>query len=141
MPTELLTIAGTLGGVVVGGLLNYLANRSMKNREWKLAVARDQAATRQKLYAEFLVEAQRLIVQAREEKVSTLADLNALNAKFAEITLIAPEDVVLAAKSLAECAISSHSSQPAKEVAELARLKTEFVTIARQDIESALSEA
>lgn len=134
MPPELTAVIGTLFGVLVGGLINYFATRSVKNHEWRLALARDSAALRQKLYAEFLVEAQRLVVQAREEKVSSLADLNPLNGKFAEISLLAPEGVIDAAKKIADYAITSHSAQPAKEVADFFRLKEKFIEAAREDI-------
>jgi hypothetical protein len=139
MPSELIAVLGTLFGTLVGGLINYCTTRSVKNHEWRLALARDQAAVRQKLYAEFLVEAQRLVVQAREDKVSSLSDLNPLNGKFAEVSLLAPEDVMGAAKKLANYAITSHSVQPAKEIADFFKLKEEFVSSARRDIAKVLS--
>lgn len=141
MSSELVAVLGTLFGTLVGGLINYFSSRSVKNHEWRLALARDQVASRQKLYAEFLVEAQRLVVQAREEKITSLADLNALNGKFAEISLVAPDSVVEAAQKLADSAITSHSAQPAKEVADSFKLKTAFISAARQDISRVLSEA
>jgi hypothetical protein len=39
-------ILGTLDGVVVG-LLNFLVTRSIKQREWRLSIARDQITQRQ----------------------------------------------------------------------------------------------
>jgi hypothetical protein len=139
MPSEFIAVLGTLFGALVGGLINYFATRGVKNHEWRLALARDQAAGRQKLYAEFLVEAQRLVVQAREDKVSSLTDLNALNGKFAEVSLLAPESVIEAAKKLADYAITSHSVQPAKEVADFFKLKEGFIAAARKDIVRVLS--
>ena len=100
MPPEIIAVLGTLFGALVGGLINYLSSRSVKNHEWRLSLAKDQAVSRQKLYAEFLVEAQRLVMQAHEEKISSLSDLNALNGKFAEVSLVAPDSVVEAAKKL-----------------------------------------
>ena len=141
MHSELVTVIATLSGVLVGGLVNYFASRSVKNHEWRLAIARDQAAVRQKLYAEFLVEAQRLVVQGREEKISSLNDLNPVNSKFAEISLVAPDMVVEAAKKLADYAITSHSSQPATEVSNFFKLKEEFVLTARHDITKILGDA
>ncbi len=139
MPSETIAVLGTLSGVLIGGFINYLASRSVKNHEWKLALAKEQSAIRHKLYAEFLVETQRLVVQAREEKISSLADLNMLNGKFAEVSLIAPGIVVEAAKKLADYVITSHSAQPAKEVADFFKLKEAFIAVARQDIAEVLS--
>lgn len=139
MPSETIAVLGTLSGVLIGGFINYLASRSVKNHEWKLALAKEQSAIRHKLYAEFLVETQRLVVQAREEKISSLADLNMLNGKFAEVSLVAPGMVVEAAKKLADYVITSHSAQPAKEVADFFKLKEAFIAVARQDIAEVLS--
>ncbi|BBN89765.1 MULTISPECIES: hypothetical protein [Azospira] len=139
MPSETIAVLGTLSGVLIGGFINYLASRSVKNHEWKLALAKEQSTIRHKLYAEFLVETQRLVVQAREEKISSLADLNMLNGKFAEVSLVASGMVVEAAKKLADYVITSHSAQPAKEVADFFKLKEAFIAVARQDIAEVLS--
>ena len=139
MPSETIAVLCTLSGVLIGGFINYLASRSVKNHEWKLALAKEQSTIRHKLYAEFLVETQRLVVQAREEKISSLADLNMLNGKFAEVSLVASGMVVEAAKKLADYVITSHSAQPAKEVADFFKLKEAFIAVARQDIAEVLS--
>ncbi|MGY6276734.1 hypothetical protein [Methylomonas sp. MgM2] len=76
--SEIVAIAGALAGVLLGGLINYFASRSVKNHEWKLAIAKEQSVVRQKLYSEFLVEAQRLVIQSHDEKASTLNELNVL---------------------------------------------------------------
>ena len=141
MPPEVIAIVGTLSGAVVVGIINYFSNRSVKNHEWRLARARDQISVRQKLYSEFLVETQRLVVQSREEKISSLSDLNPVNGKFAEICLVASEVVIEEAKKLADYAITSHSVQPAKEVASFFTLKESFIAAARIDMAKALSEA
>ena len=141
MPPEVIAIVGTLSGAVVVGIINYFSNRSVKNHEWRLARARDQISVRQKLYSEFLVETQRLVVQSREEKISSLSDLNPVNGKFAEICLVASEVVIEEAKKLADYAITSHSVQPAKEVANFFTLKESFIAAARIDMAKALSEA
>ena len=141
MQPEVIAVLGTLAGALLVGLINHFSNRSVKNHEWRLALARDQVASRQKLYAEFLVESQRLVVQARESKVFSLNDLNALNGKYAEVCLIAPQSVINEAKKLAEYAITSHAVQPAKEVADFFRLKEGFIVVARKDVAKVLSEA
>lgn len=140
MTSEIITTIAALGGTLVGGLINYLSSRSVKNHEWRLSLAKDQVASRQKLYAEFLVEAQRLVLQAHEEKISSLYDVNALTSKFAEISLVAPDSVVEAAKKLTDTAITSHVVPPAKEVADFFELRAAFISAARQDIARVLSD-
>ncbi len=62
-----------------------------------------------------------------------------LNGKFAEVSLVASGMVVEAAKKLADYVITSHSAQPAKEVADFFKLKEAFIAVARQDIAEVLS--
>lgn len=141
MHSELIAVFGTLLGVLIGGLINYLANRSVKNHEWRLALAKDQVAARQKLYAGFLVEAQRLAVQASERKVSTVAELDLMGEKFAEISLVAPDSILEVARRRADCAVVSHSAQLTTEAADFFQLKIAFIAAARQDIAKVLNKA
>ena len=141
MQTELIAVLGTLGGALLVGVINYFSNRSVKNHEWRLAIARDQVSSRQKLYAEFLVEAQRLVVLGREEKISSLTGLNAMNSKFAEVCLVASQPVIEEAKKLADYALTSQSTPPAKEVANFFILKESFIAVARKDMAKVLSDA
>ena len=141
MQSEVVAVLGTLGGVLLTGTINYFSNRNGRNHAWRLALARDQVAIRQKLYAEFLVEAQRLVVQAREERVTALRDLNAMNCKFAEVCLVSSVPVIEVAKKLANYSLTSQAVQPADEVANFAFLKDCFIAAARVDMARILSEA
>ncbi|WP_374244380.1 hypothetical protein [Zoogloea sp.] len=141
MPTELIAVLGTLSGVAVGGALNYLATKRVKNLEWRFTIAKEQAATRQKLYAEFIVEAQRLTMQAMDSKVSTAAALDPMSSKFAEISLLAPENVIDAARSLLNNTLEEHSANSKPEAGNFYKLKSEFIVAAKLDIESLMDRA
>jgi hypothetical protein len=141
MQPEIVAVLGTLGGALLVGAINYFSNRNIKDHEWRLALARDQVAVRQKLYGEFLVEAQRLVVQSREERITSLSELNPMNGKFAEVCLVASEAVVQEAQKLADYALTSHSKQPAAEVANFFALKKSFIAAARKDMARVLDEA
>ena len=134
-----IAVAGTLLGVVVGALLNYVMLRKVKSLEWRLALARDQSTFRQKLYAEFLVTAQQLVSMSRDDRVTSLRDLDPLNAKFAEVSLVGPEKVVNAARQLADYALTSQTAPPAKEVRDFYKLKEQFISAVREDISAVLS--
>jgi hypothetical protein len=141
MQSEIIAVLGTLSGALLGGLINYFSNRGVKSHEWRLALARDQIAIRKKLYAEFLVEVQQHVAKARDNKISSLSDLNPIHGKYAEICLVASPSVTDAAKKLADYAIVSSASQPAKEVAEFFLLKERFILVARDDMAKVLIEA
>ncbi len=135
MRSELIAVVGALAGVIIGGLINFLASRSAKNLEWRQALAREKMSTRQKLYAEFLVECQRLVVAAMEEKLSGPRELNVMNGKFAEISLVADEKVIECAKKLADYALSSHSQGGVGD-RDFFVLKQSFINAARTEIAS-----
>lgn len=139
MSNELVAALSALGGALLGGILNYWATRSINHYGWKLALVKDQAVARQKLYAEFIVEAQRLVIQSREKRTASLADLDPLNGKFAEVSLIAPEDVVHIAREVTDYALCDHSADDAATVSMFSKLKQEFVNAARKDIASTIA--
>ena len=126
--------ASALLGVLLGGAMNYLTNRNIKRQEWQLALARDQLQVRQKVYAEFLVEAQRALSLGREDKIQALSDLDPIKAKFAEVSMFAPPEVFKAAQQLADAAITSQQTPPAKEVANFFQLKEAFIAAVRADL-------
>jgi hypothetical protein len=136
VPSELIAVFAALGGTLVGGFINYFATRSMKDREWRLSLARDQIVLRQKLYFEFLVETQRLVVQAMENKLTSAIELNAMNSKFAEISLVASQPVVEIARILADYAVSSHAQDDSDSPRNFFALKERFIEAARKDIAS-----
>jgi hypothetical protein len=61
---EYSAVFATLAGVVVGGLINFLASRTAKRHEWRLTLARDQIQRREQLYSDYLAEARRLTSEA-----------------------------------------------------------------------------
>jgi hypothetical protein len=96
----------------------------------------DPNQTREKFYDEFLVEVERLIIVAQEKKFLSLLDVKDLEEMLAELTLIAPESVIAAAKRLERCLYTEHKVQPIKEAADFFVLKNQFIAAANQDIQA-----
>ena len=135
--TEMIAAIGAvsaLAGVLIGGVMNYLTHRSIKQQEWRLALTRDQLQLRQKVYSEFLVEAQRMLSLGREDKIKSVSDLDPLKGKFAEVSMFASPEVFKAAQMLADAAITSQQNPPAKEVANFFQLKESFIAAVRADL-------
>lgn len=132
--TAVIGAISALTGVLIGAAMNYLTHRNIKRQEWRLALARDHMHLRQKVYAEFLVETQRMLSLGREDKIKSLTDLDPLKAKFAELSMFAPPEVFKAAQKLADAAISSQQTPPAKEVANFFQLKEDFIAAIRADL-------
>ncbi|MCU0970017.1 MAG: hypothetical protein MUF03_14625 [Rubrivivax sp.] len=69
---EYAAVIATPAGVLVGGLINFLASRTAKRHEWRPTLARDQIPRREHLYADYLAEARRLT--AEEPAIDPLSE-------------------------------------------------------------------
>lgn len=137
MPSELITIAGTLGAALVAGVASFLAGRGMKTHEWRLAQAKEELAARKALYAAFLAEAQRLIIQASENKMQNVSVLDALNRQYAEITLVGSKPVTEAAIHVFDSVLLAHvQEQTAEESLSFHPRKEAFLNAARNELQS-----
>ena len=137
--TELIPLFSALSGALVAGFVGFFATRSTKAQEWRLVLAKDQAAIRQKLYSELLVEVQRLIVLAIERKVLSATELDAVHGKFAEVSLLGGDDVVKASNAMVDHVLSCHTLGGPKPPSNFYDLKMAFIVSARKDIASVLS--
>lgn len=136
MPSEVIAIISTLIGAVVAGVISYLAGRGMKTHEWKLALAREEIASRKNLYVAFLAEAQRLLMQSTHTKISSVAELKDLDAKYAEISLLASESVVEGAKLVVDAILSAHAAGTEREDMDFYARKQSFIDAVRIELAS-----
>lgn len=141
MPVELSTVAITLSttliGAAVAGVISYVAGRGMKIYEWRLSLAKEDIAARRRLYAEFLAEADRLILQSMERKLTATSALKELTVKLSEISLLSTEPVLEAAKAICDYALSAHTAERAtRDERNFYELKKNFIAAARNEIAS-----
>lgn len=136
MAADFVAVGGALAGVALGHLLSYFTTRSATDREWQLSLARDEITSRQRLYAEFLAEAQEVVMRSMSEKSSDLRLLTAVNARFAEITLLSPDAVIERAKLVIDHALMCHSKEGPKQDSNFWVLKSEFIKAAKEEIGS-----
>lgn len=66
----LLNFISTASVAVMAAALSYVAGKGIKRQEWDLNLRREKVAARQRLYAEFLAEADQQILQSMKEKIS-----------------------------------------------------------------------
>ena len=134
--SEYVPVLGTLAGVIIGGLINYLASRSAKQREWHLSLAKDQIALRQRLYSEFLAEAQRLTTEAIFRELAVPEDVRALDSMMVQMTLLSPEIILERARALRRHILVARSSEEVLGSPGFKNLREEFVAEARKDLSS-----
>lgn len=139
MPTEVITIAGTLAAAVVAGVVSYAAGRSMKTHEWKLAQAREEFISRKGIYVSFLAEAQRLIMQTFEEKIGSVSKLDRLSHLYAEITVVGGKPVTDAAMHVFDSVVVAHGQdQDLADSAEFHSRKQALRDAVRKELQSFL---
>lgn len=133
---EYVAILGTLGGVLVGGLLNFVVTRSVKQQEWRLAIARDQLAQRQALYADFIAEMQRLTARRIYAPLALPQDLHALDRLVAQMTLLSPEPLLEAARNLRRHLLrpSSTATETLDDAPTFNQLSRVFLDAAKADL-------
>jgi hypothetical protein len=135
---ELIPLVSSLGGALIASAVGLLATRISKRHEWKLALAKDQAAARQTVYAAFLVECQRLVLRSIDEKLSSTSGFEVVTGKFAEVSLVGGDEVVIAAQAMVDHVVSRHAVHNKAASDNFFALQSEFVASARKDIASIL---
>lgn len=129
----LLNFISTASVAILAAGLSYVAGRGMKRQEWDLAARREKVAVRQRLYADFLAEADRQLLLSLEKKSSAATSFHDLTRMFSEIELLSPDAVTAAAKAICSEVIGSHGAEQ-QERSDFYALKQTFIREARAEI-------
>jgi hypothetical protein len=134
---EYTAIIATLAGVVVGGLINFLASRTAKRHEWRLALARDQIIRREQLYADYLAEARKLTAEAIFRRLELPKDVGKMDQMLAQMSLLSPPAVTEAARELRRYLVKNRAGEADLSGDEPAinQLSKVFIEAARLDLE------
>ena len=140
---EYLAVLGTLSGVLVGGLVNFLSTRTAKKHEWRLALARDQIMRREQLYAEFLGEARRIAAETIFRDLELPKDVHHLDQYLAQMSLLSPEAVGDAARDLRKHLVRARSSENSSEAEQptLNQLSASLTAAAKADLQAIRDDA
>jgi len=141
MPPEVTTLVAALGGIALGGFINYFATKSAKTREWKLGLKRERIAERSNLYSAFLVSAQKMVMLAIEGNPQRPSEIDLINIEFARIELLSSKAVVEAAKQICDYVIVAHSQHKEDDRRSFFSLKQAFITESRRELASLESDA
>jgi hypothetical protein len=127
-------VSSALIGTLIGGFISYLSNRNIKLEEWQLSLIKEEINSRNKLYSEFLGEANRLVLFSLEEKVSSTRQMDSLMSYFTQIELVATEKVIERAKSLADCVLTCNTQSANKEDQDFYNLKKYFIEAVKDEL-------
>lgn len=118
---------------LLAAVLSYAAGKGMKNHEWKLNLLREKVAIRQRVYVEFLAEAEGQILRSIDAKSDKATSFLELSRVFSGVQLISSDVVVAAASAIYEHIIQSHAASE-KTKAGFYGLKQTFIYQARKEI-------
>jgi hypothetical protein len=133
VPAPLFNLISTALVALLAGTLSYSAGKGMTSHEWKLNLRREKVAIRQRLYADFLAEADRQMLQSIDEKSSTATAFYEITRNFSEITLLASAPVAKAARAICDHIIHAHATESSPGT-DFDQLKQGFIRDARSEI-------
>lgn len=135
MNAQLIPVISALIGVLIGGVINYFATKSVKEQEWKLALVKERINKQEKVFSEFLLFCQKLLIQSTEKKISSIAELNVMNDCYSLIELTATQEVIDAAKQICDYVLNSHAAKPIEDKRDFYELKQTFIRSARAELQ------
>ena len=128
---DYLAVLGTLGGVLVGGLVNFLATRASKDREWRLALDKELLIMRNKAYTEFLDEYDSQLARLPAAGFPTDDDRHKLRSRVNAMTFCAGTQPVILADRLRRRLYEVENSKGPG----LWELRDEFLIAATSDLQ------
>ncbi len=76
--TAVIGVAGVLLGSTLGGLISFLSIRSVRRMDWELTLIEKDIRSREVLYADFLTEANRQMIDSLSGNAITTSELKNL---------------------------------------------------------------
>lgn len=135
MAIQLVPVISALIGALIGGFINYFATKSVKEQEWKLTLVKERINRLEKVFSDFLLCSQKLLVQSTEKKISSVADLNLMNDSYSQIELTASQEVIDAAKLICDYVVRRQAKEPTEDTRNFFELKQAFIRSARAELE------
>jgi hypothetical protein len=134
MSAQLIPVFSALIGVLLGGILNFFTTKSVKQQEWKLTLVKDRINFQTKLFSDFILCTQRMLMQSMEKKISNPTELNQMNDYFSLIELSATDNVVDASKQICDYILANNLADPKEETRNFYTLKQDFIRFARTEL-------
>lgn len=129
----LVGVGSALIGSAIGGLISFFSTRSVRRMEWVPSLAEKNIHTRESLYADFLTEANRLMLEAIDGKLSqstAFATLVGLEARLWFFSNAVGE----AARNIVVCVMDHHSQEPKNDTLGFPELRDKFIAQCKEDV-------
>lgn len=129
----LVGVSGALIGSAIGGLISFFSSRAVRRMEWELSLTEKDIRNRESLYADFLTETNRLMLQSIDEKITQGSELTTLIALEAKIWFFS-DSVGAVARKIVVCVMDHHSKEPKNEKPSFPELKDKYIFHCKKDI-------
>lgn len=127
-------VSSALAGTLLGGLVSYLSNKNLKDREWRLSIIREEINELKKLYSDYLAEATRLEVVSLKHKINDLREFNVLGTILSQIELLGSQKVITAARELGDHVLYSHAENVKKREKGFFDHKSNYVAAVKKEL-------
>lgn len=129
---SLVSVLAPIASALVAGALAYIAARSTKTHEWRLAMAKEELALRRATYSKFLQSCQYMVFSTIKTKKLEYEHVQASIQLYAELQLFASESVSEAAKALLD--VSTHHPDSKEKPAPFHEIASAFAYSARSEL-------
>lgn len=137
-------VTGALIGSAVGGLISFFSSRSVRRLEWGLGLAEKELRARESLYAEFLTEANRLLLHQIEGKSHQATEMASIIGLESRIWFYSDE-VAKVAREIVLCVLDGNikdsEKKEGKDKLVFGDLKDSFLSECKKDFARVKSNA
>ncbi|GAX34133.1 hypothetical protein [Nodularia sp. NIES-3585] len=119
---------------LLGGFISYLTNKSIKLKEWQLILIKEDITIRQKIYSDFLGQANKLLLFSIEEKASSVKELDSIINYFSQIEILATQEVIEQAKKLANYVLDANTQSSNKQNQDFNNIKKHFIEAVKDEL-------
>lgn len=124
----------TLLGVMLGALGAYFSGKSLKKIELTHLRQQELRIEKRKHCAEFLAEADRLVIKSMDEKLPSASAISALAVCLSNIQLLCSNDTITSAKLIFDYVLSAHGQANIEQKHHYADLKARLIGFVKQEI-------
>ncbi len=124
----------TLLGVMLGAFGAYFSSKSLKKIEFSHLRQQELRVEKRKCCAEFLGEADRLVIKSIDEKISSASAMSSLAINLSNIELLCSQKTIDAAKLIFEYVLNAHGQSIKEQKHHYSELKKHLIGFVKEEI-------
>jgi len=134
--TPLITASAALLGVLSGGVITFISNSQIKNKELRHQLNSEYCREKRIIYAEFISSINMALIKSLQDKSHVWEQMNDISGQLAKIELIGDPKVHAVAKQLMKVILDSYKKEPEGKQDDLLELRKLYVKEVKLDLEN-----